>query len=47
VTPVRGDRDDVFSHGFLCPKGTAIGRVDADPDAFGVPSCATVKAGVR
>jgi anaerobic selenocysteine-containing dehydrogenase len=32
VTLVRGDRDDVFSHGYLCPKGTAIGRIDADPD---------------
>jgi len=32
VTLVRGDRDDVFSHGFLCPKGSAIGKVDADPD---------------
>ena len=32
VTLVRGDRDDVFSHGFLCPKGSVVGRVDTDPD---------------
>jgi anaerobic selenocysteine-containing dehydrogenase len=32
VTLVRGDRDDVFSHGFLCPKGSAVGKVDTDPD---------------
>jgi len=34
---VRGDRDDVFSHGFLCPKGTAIKALDADPDRLRVP----------
>ena len=32
VTRVRGDRDDVFSHGFICPKGSVLGRVDADPN---------------
>ena len=37
VTLVRGDRDDVFSHGFLCPKGSAIGRLDADPDRIRRP----------
>jgi anaerobic selenocysteine-containing dehydrogenase len=37
VTRVRGDRDDVFSHGFLCPKGSAIGRLDADPDRLRRP----------
>ena len=24
ISLVRGDRDDVFTHGYLCPKGTAI-----------------------
>ena len=24
IALVRGDREDVFSHGFLCPKGTAL-----------------------
>jgi anaerobic selenocysteine-containing dehydrogenase len=37
VTLVRGDRDDVFSHGYLCPKGTAIKALEADPDRIRVP----------
>jgi len=32
VTAVRGDRDDVFSHGFLCPKGVALKDLHEDPD---------------
>jgi anaerobic selenocysteine-containing dehydrogenase len=32
ITLVRGDRDDVFSHGYLCPKGTALKHLEADPD---------------
>ena len=32
ITLVRGDRDDIFSHGFLCPKGTALKHLEADPD---------------
>ena len=24
VTRVRGDREDVFSHGYICPKGTTL-----------------------
>ncbi|MGQ0824208.1 MAG: molybdopterin-dependent oxidoreductase [Actinomycetota bacterium] len=32
ITLVRGDRDDVFSHGFLCPKGTALKHLEADAD---------------
>src|SRR4029079_17878405 len=37
VTLVRGDRDDVFSRGFLCPKGTAIKQLEADPDRLRTP----------
>jgi anaerobic selenocysteine-containing dehydrogenase len=37
VVLVRGDRDDVFSGGFLCPKGAALGRLDADPDRVRAP----------
>jgi anaerobic selenocysteine-containing dehydrogenase len=37
VTGVRGDADDVFSGGFVCPKGTAIGQLHADPDRLRVP----------
>lgn len=32
ITLVRGDRDDVFSRGYLCPKGTALKHLEADPD---------------
>jgi anaerobic selenocysteine-containing dehydrogenase len=37
VVLVRGDRDDVFSHGYLCAKGTAIGRLHDDPDRLRAP----------
>ncbi len=37
ITLVRGDRDDVFSHGFLCPKGTALKQLEADPDRLRRP----------
>ncbi|MFD6192009.1 molybdopterin-dependent oxidoreductase [Streptomyces sp. NPDC060275] len=37
VTAARGDRDDVFSHGFICPKGASFGAVDADPDRLRAP----------
>ncbi|GAA4926061.1 molybdopterin oxidoreductase family protein [Streptomyces coeruleoprunus] len=37
VTGVRGDRDDIFSRGFICPKGAAFGELDADPDRLRTP----------
>ena len=37
ITLVRGDRDDVFSHGFLCPKGTALKQLESDPDRIRTP----------
>lgn len=37
VTGARGDRDDVFSRGFICPKGAAFGALDADPDRLRSP----------
>ncbi|MFD5240951.1 molybdopterin-dependent oxidoreductase [Streptomyces tendae] len=37
VTAARGDRDDVFSRGFICPKGAAFGTVDSDPDRLRTP----------
>ncbi|MFD7703032.1 molybdopterin oxidoreductase family protein [Streptomyces caelestis] len=37
VTGARGDRDDVFSKGFVCPKGAAFGAVDSDPDRLRAP----------
>jgi anaerobic selenocysteine-containing dehydrogenase len=37
VTAVRGDSDDVFSHGFLCPKGVALKELHEDPDRIRTP----------
>ena len=37
VTQVRGDADDVFSHGFLCPKGVSIKQLHEDPRRLRVP----------
>ncbi|MEU2390109.1 molybdopterin-dependent oxidoreductase [Streptomyces sp. NPDC007369] len=37
VTGARGDRDDVFSRGFICPKGAAFGALDSDPDRLRTP----------
>lgn len=37
VTGARGDRDDVFSRGFICPKGASFGAVDSDPDRLRGP----------
>ncbi|MCG3044511.1 molybdopterin-dependent oxidoreductase, partial [Streptomyces sp. S1A] len=31
ITAARGDRDDVFSRGFVCPKGALLGELDTDP----------------
>ncbi|MFF0746276.1 molybdopterin oxidoreductase family protein [Streptomyces sp. NPDC004111] len=37
VTGARGDAADVFSRGFVCPKGAAFGELDADPDRLTAP----------
>lgn len=37
VTGARGDREDVFSQGFICPKGASIGGLDEDPDRLRTP----------
>jgi anaerobic selenocysteine-containing dehydrogenase len=37
VTSVRGDKADVFSHGFICPKGVSLGDVDSDPTRLRTP----------
>ncbi len=41
VTRIRGDRDDVWSKGYLCPKGTALGHLHHDPDRIRVPMIRT------
>jgi len=37
ITDVRGDDDDVFSHGHICPKGPAIRDLYEDPDRLRRP----------
>jgi anaerobic selenocysteine-containing dehydrogenase len=37
VTSVRGDRADVFSAGFVCPKGAALIQLHNDPDRLRQP----------
>jgi anaerobic selenocysteine-containing dehydrogenase len=37
VTGARGDRDDVLSKGFICPKGASFGALDGDPDRLRTP----------
>src|SRR5215216_8100438 len=37
VLNVRGDADDVFSRGFLCPKGVALKDLHEDPDRLRTP----------
>jgi len=37
VVRVRGDDDDVFSKGFICPKGTAVKQLHEDTDRLRVP----------
>ena len=41
VVEVRGDREDPFSKGFICPKGASLGRVDEDPDLLTGPMIRT------
>ncbi len=41
VALIRGDRDDVWSRGYLCPKGTALGHLHHDPDRLTVPMVRT------
>lgn len=41
VVRIRGDRDDVFSKGFLCPKGPALKQLHHDPDRLRQPMVRT------
>lgn len=34
---LRGNRDDVWSHGHICPKGAALGALHDDPDRIRQP----------
>ena len=37
VTRIRGDRADVFSHGFICPKGSTLKQLHEDPNRLHTP----------
>src|SRR4051795_6923696 len=37
VERVRGDKEDVFSQGFICPKGGSITALHEDPDRLRAP----------
>ena len=37
VTRIRGDQEDVFSHGFICPKGSTLKQLHDDPDRVRTP----------
>ncbi|MBI5157031.1 MAG: molybdopterin-dependent oxidoreductase [Acidimicrobiia bacterium] len=37
VARIRGDREDVFSKGFICPKGSTLGELHEDPDRLSQP----------
>ncbi|MFM9137958.1 MAG: molybdopterin-dependent oxidoreductase, partial [Actinomycetota bacterium] len=37
VSRIRGDRDDVFSKGFICPKGSTLKQLHEDPNRLRRP----------
>ncbi|TPW14569.1 MAG: molybdopterin oxidoreductase [Acidimicrobiaceae bacterium] len=37
VVRIRGDRDDVFSRGYICPKGSTLKQLHDDPDRLRRP----------
>jgi anaerobic selenocysteine-containing dehydrogenase len=37
IVRIRGDRENPFSRGFICPKGSALQRVHEDPDRLRQP----------
>jgi anaerobic selenocysteine-containing dehydrogenase len=37
IQRIRGDREDVFSGGFICPKGSTLKHVHEDPDRLRTP----------
>ncbi|MBN3932789.1 molybdopterin-dependent oxidoreductase [Streptomyces verrucosisporus] len=41
VRTVRGDAEDPFSRGYVCPKGASLGRIDEDPDRLRTPMIRT------
>ena len=47
VTGIRGDGDDVLSHGFVCPKGASLRELHDDPDRLRTPLIREPDGGFR
>jgi anaerobic selenocysteine-containing dehydrogenase len=43
ITSIRGDKDDPFSRGYICPKATALQDIHEDPDRLRHPVRRTAK----
>src|SRR5260370_34548539 len=37
ILSIRGDAQDVFSHGYICPKAYSLKELHADPDCIREP----------
>lgn len=37
VVSIRGDRQDVLSRGYICPKAASLKELDSDPDRLRQP----------
>src|SRR5690348_8927061 len=37
IRRIEGDEQDVFSRGFICPKGAALAQLHTDPDRLRLP----------
>jgi anaerobic selenocysteine-containing dehydrogenase len=47
VARIRGDADDVLSHGFVCPKGASLQELHDDPDRVRTPLLRAPGGGLR
>ncbi len=47
VASIRGDADDVLSHGFVCPKGASLQELHDDPDRLRTPLLRTADGDLR
>ena len=47
VTGIRGNPDDAWSAGHICPKGTTLGHLHDDPDRLRMPMVRTADGGFR
>jgi anaerobic selenocysteine-containing dehydrogenase len=43
IVSVRGDKDDLFSHGYICPKAYGLKELHQDPDRLRRPMRRTAK----